>query len=510
MVDSSVKKLTKNTIYLYIKTLASLIISLYTSRMVLVALGVSDFGIWNVIAGVVAMFSFLETSMSGAVSRFISYDLGRGDSALINKTFNSSIQVHILIAIIVFVLAETVGLYFFKNALVIPQERMPAASFIYQCVIVTTLLTMLKVPFVAVIMGAEEMKFFSIVEILYNVLKLVNVLLLLRYAGDRLVAYGFLNVLVTLIVLVLYFVVCRLKFSFCRIHLEIEKGLGKKILAFSGFDLFSSVSVVARSQGVNMLLNMFFGVIMNAASGVAMQVQGVVLYFGRNLFDAARPRIIKYYSNGEYAKMGALINKSSQLTTIVLLLLSIPLIIEIDYVLKLWLSVVPNYAPVFCRYVLLFNIITTAFLPVTIGIHATGKIKRVSVLSGMLYILVIPFSYIGYKVGLKPEIAYGYNLFAAFIAMFINAVLLEKYVVFFSKKVFLIGAFKCFSIGLFDYVIVMFCNQQMTASIVRLFCSVIFSSLILTASTYFFVLDRKDRSFVLEKIKLISAKVWHD
>ena len=501
-MESSVKKLTKNTIYLYIKTFASLIISLYTSRMVLVALGVSDFGIWNVIAGVVAMFSFLETSMSGAVSRFISYDLGRGDSALINKTFNSSIQVHILIAIIVFVLAETVGLYFFKNALVIPQERMPAASFIYQCVIVTTLLTMLKVPFVAVIMGAEEMKFFSIVEILYNVLKLVNVLLLLRYAGDRLVAYGILNVLVTLIVLVLYFVVCRLKFSFCRIHLEIEKGLGKKILAFSGFDLFSSVSVVARSQGVNMLLNMFFGVVMNAASGVAMQVQGVVLYFGRNLFDAARPRIIKYYSTGEYEKMGLLINKSSQLTTMVLLLLSVPLIVEIDYVLKLWLSVVPDYAPVFCRFVLLFNIMTTAFLPVTIGIHATGRIKWISIMSGTLYILVVPFAYIGYRVGLPAEIAYAYNLFAAFIVMFVNVGAFRKYVNFFSAKCFVMGVLKCFAIGFLDYLVVQYLSQQMESSFLRLTISVAVSSLFLLITTYAFVLSREDRELVLRKIRL--------
>lgn len=501
-MESSVKKLTKNTIYLYIKTFASLIISLYTSRMVLVALGVSDFGIWNVIAGVVAMFSFLETSMSGAVSRFISYDLGRGDSALINKTFNSSIQVHILIAIIVFVLAETVGLYFFKNALVIPQERMPAASFIYQCVIVTTLLTMLKVPFVAVIMGAEEMKFFSIVEILYNVLKLMNVLLLLRYAGDRLVAYGILNVLVTLIILVLYFVVCRLKFSFCRIHLEIEKGLGKKILAFSGFDLFSSVSVVARSQGVNMLLNMFFGVVMNAASGVAMQVQGVVLYFGRNLFDAARPRIIKYYSTGEYEKMGSLINKSSQLTTMVLLLLSIPLIVEIDYVLKLWLSVVPDYASIFCRYVLMFNIMTTAFLPVTIGIHATGRIKWISIMSGMLYILVIPFAYVGYKVGWPAEIAYAYNLFAAFIVMFVNVAIFRRYAKFFSGKCFIIGVLKCFAIGFADYLVVHYLSRQMESSFLRLTISVAVSSLLLLVTTYAFVLSREDREFVLRKIRL--------
>ena len=501
-MDSSVKKLTKNTICLYIKTFASLIISLYTSRMVLVALGVSDFGIWNVIAGVVAMFSFLETSMSGAVSRFISYDLGRGDTALINKTFNSSIQVHILIAVIVFVLAETVGLYFFKNALVIPAERMPAASFIYQCVIVTTLLTMLKVPFVAVIMGAEEMKFFSIVEILYNVLKLVNVLLLLRYAGDRLVAYGVLNILVTLVVLILYYLICRLKFSFCRIHLEIEKGLGKKILAFSGFDLFSSVSVVARSQGVNMLLNMFFGVVMNAASGVAMQVQGVVLYFGRNLFDAARPRIIKYYSTGEYEKMGSLINKSSQLTTMVLLLLSVPLIVEIDYVLKLWLSVVPDYASTFCRYVLLFNIMTTAFLPVTIGIHATGRIKWISIMSGMMYILVIPFAYIGYKVGWPAEIAYAYNIFAAFIVMFINVAIFRRYAKFFSGKCFIIGVLKCFAIGFADYLVVQYLSQQMESSFLRLTISVAVSSLFLLITTYAFVLSREDRELVLRKIRL--------
>ncbi len=491
----------KNTFYLYIKTIISLFISLYTSRAILIALGVEDFGIWNIVAGVVAMFSFLETSMSGAVSRFISYDLGRGDYVLINKTFNSSIQVHFFIAIIVFVLAETVGLYFFKNALVIPPERMPAASFIYQCVIVTTLLTMLKVPFVAVIMGAEEMKFFSIVEILYNILKLMIVLLLLRYTGDRLVAYGILNILVTLVVLILYYIICRLKFSFCRIHLEIEKGLGKKILAFSGFDLFSNVSVAARSQGVNMLLNMFFGVMMNAASGVAMQVQGVVLFFGRNLFDAARPRIIKYYSNGEYEKMSLLINKCSQLTTMILLLLSVPLIVEIDYVLRLWLSVVPDYASTFCHYVLLFNIMANAFFPVTIGIHATGRIKWISIMSGALYILVIPFVYIGYRAGLPAEIAYVYNLFAAFIAMFINVGIFRKYVNFFSGKRFIMGILKCFVIGFVDYLVIQYLNQQMESSFLRLTISVAVSSLFLFVNTYIFVLTREDKEFVLKKIR---------
>lgn len=501
-MDSSAKKLTKNTICLYIKTFASLIISLYTSRMVLVALGVSDFGIWNVVAGVVAMFSFLEASMNGAVSRFISYNLGRGDATLINKTFNSSIQVHILIALIVFILAETVGLYFFKNALVIPPERMPAASFIYQCVIVITLLTMLKVPFVAVIIGTEEMKFFAIVEILYNVLKLVNVLLLLRYAGDRLVAYGVLNILVTLAVFILYYAICRLKFSFCRIHLTIEKSLGKKILAFSGFDLFSSVSIVARTQGVNMMLNMFFGVVMNAASGVALQVQSVVLYFGRNLFDAARPRIIKYYSNGEYDKMRMLINKSSQLTTMVLLLFTIPLFVEIEFVLKLWLSVVPVYASILCRYVLLFNIMTSVFLPVTIGIHATGRIKLVSVLSGMLFILVIPFAYMGYKIGWPAEIAYAYNIFAAFIVMFINVAIFRRYAKFFSGKCFIIGVLKCFAIGFADYLVVQYLSQQMESSFLRLTISVAVSSLFLLITTYAFVLSREDRELVLRKIRL--------
>ena len=494
------QSLGKNTFYLYVKTIISLFISLYTSRAVLIALGVEDFGIWNIIAGVVAMFSFLEGSMSGAVSRFISYDLGRGDSVLINKTFNSSIQVHILIAIIVFVLAETIGLYFFKNAIVIPQERMFAASFIYQCVISTTLLTMLKVPFVAVIMGAEEMKFFAAVEIFFNVLKLGNVLLLLHYGGDRLIAYGVLNVAVILVILLIYFFMCRLKFEFCRIYCKIEKGLGKKILAFSGFDLFSSASVVARSQGVNILLNMFFGVVMNAASGVAMQVQGVVLYFGRNLFDAARPRIIKYYSNGEYDKMNLLINKSSQLTSLLLLLFSVPLIVEIDYVLSLWLSVVPNYASIFCWYILVFTIITASFYPVTIGIHAIGKIKWMSIISGALYILVIPFAYIAYRIGFPAEIAYTYNILAAFAAMFVNVAFFRKYASFFSGKKFIIGLLKCFIIGFVDYLIAQYISQQMESSFLRLTISVVISSFFLLVSTYVFVLSHEDKEFILRKI----------
>lgn len=504
MKNSKQTSLAKNTMFLYVKTFASLLISLYTSRMVLVALGVDDFGVWNVVAGVVAMFSFLETSMSGAVSRFISYELGRGDVALVKKTFNSSVQAHILIGLIVLVLAETIGLYFFKNTLVIPSDRIHAAHCIYQCVILSTLMAMLKVPFVAVVMGTEQMQIFSIVEILYNFTKLFNVLFLLNYDGDRLIVYGILNALLALLFLLIYYTICRIKFSFCRLSYNLESSILKKILTFSGWDLFSSVSVVARSQGVNMLLNMFFGVVMNAASGVAMQVQGVVLYFGRNLFDAARPKIIKHYSNGEYDKMTSLIIKSSQLTTIVLLLLSIPLFVEIEFVLKLWLSVVPNYAPTFCRYVLMFNIMTTAFLPVTIGIHASGNIKWLSCISGILYIMVIPFTYIGYKMGLSPQIAYAFNLSAAFLAMFVNVFIFKKRVPSFSKRTFLTnGVLKCFVLGFLDYVIVQHINLQMESSFVRLCVTTTISTLFLSVMTLIFVLNKNDRDYILQKIRKI-------
>ena len=285
------ESLGKNTFYLYVKTIVSLFISLYTSRAVLIALGVEDFGIWNVVAGVVAMFAFLESSMSGATSRYISFEWGKGDAKSIKKTFGSSVVVHLIVGLAIFFLAETLGYSFFNSKLDIPENRIGTVRFIYHCAVFSSMISILKVSFLALIMASEKMKIFSLIEIVYSLLKLLIVIALNYIEWDKLAAYGVMTLVVNMIVLSTYVIVCYVKFGFLKLFFE--KKTIKSLLSFSGWDLFSNASVMARSQGVNMLLNMFFGVAMNAASGIALQVQGVVLIFGRNLFDAARPRIIK-------------------------------------------------------------------------------------------------------------------------------------------------------------------------------------------------------------------------
>lgn len=501
------ESLGKNTIYLYIKTIVSLFISLYTSRAVLLALGVEDFGIWNVVAGVVAMFAFLESSMSGATSRYISFELGKGDAKSIKKTFGSSVVVHLIVGLVIFFLAETLGYYFLNSKLDIPENRVGTVRFIYHCAVFSSMMSILKVSFVALIMASEKMKIFSLIEIVYSLLKLLIVIALNYVEWDKLATYGVMTLVVNMIVLLTYVIVCYVKFGFLRLFFE--KKTIKNLLSFSGWDLFSNASVMARSQGVNMLLNMFFGVAMNAASGIALQVQGVVLIFGRNLFDAARPRIIKDFSNGFHDEMVKLIYKTSQYTTLILLLLSIPLFVEIEYVLKLWLNVVPDYAPSFCRLVLLFNLVANIFFPVTIGIHATGEIKAISCISGILYLLVIPLTYLGYSHGLSPQIAYIFNLSAALVALFVNIFIFEKKSPFFSACRFLLSVvLKCAAIGVGAFFVAHFVCLMMQSSYLRLFAVSFVSTIFLVVSSWFTLFDGTDRLYVMKKIRFIKYRIF--
>lgn len=406
----------------------SMCVSLYTSRVVLNTLGIVDFGIYNVVGGVVAMFSFLNSSMSGATSRFFAYEIGRKDTIKLKETFSSALINHILIALIIFLLAETIGLWFLEYKLVIPIDRMNAARWVYQTSVFSTIIGVTQVPYNASIISHEKMNVYAYVEILNVSLKLIIIYLLVIGNFDKLILYSMLVLFVSFIIAFIYRFYCIKKFAECRFKWMWRPEIMKPMLTFSGWDLYGNASTVARTQGINMLLNIFFGATINAASGIATSVQGVVMSFGSNVIMAVKPQIIKSYASKEYGRVISLVNNASKFTFLLMLIISLPLMLEMEFVLRLWLGVVPKYAVVFCEYTLLFNFFSTMSFVVVTAIHATGNIKRPSLINGTLYLSVIPLAYIAYKTGFNPEFAYIFNVLAIIIGMLSNVYTIKLYI----------------------------------------------------------------------------------
>ena len=496
------KRILKNTLFLYLRMFFSLSITLYTSRVVLKVLGVDDFGIYNVVGGVVTLFSFLNTSMSGATARFISFELGRKKYEKLSRTFSAAVLVHGVIALILILLGETIGLWFLNTQLVIPPERFIAANFVYQFSLLSAAVTVLKVPYNASIIAYEKMDVYAYIEITHIAMKLVIVLLLLVIPFDKLISYSFLFLNVNIIIYLVYFVYCRNKLTqSCRFSFVYDKTIFKPMLSFSGWDLYGNASTLARTQGVNMLLNIFFGTVLNAASGIATQVQGAVISFASNVVSAFRPQIVKSYAQQDYNRMVSLIYNASLYTSMLLLLFTIPLLVETEFILTLWLGEWPEYAAILCRYVLLFNLFSNLSFIVVTGLHATGKIKRPSLINGTFYLSVIPITYIGYRLGMPAEFAFIYNVIAVACGLLSNIYSLNLYVPHFSIRSYIAKVLlKCICFGLIVYGIVYSSTLFLAGGLFRLFIVAISTFVLLSIITYLFILSPNDRQLVKNKI----------
>lgn len=501
-ISTSNKTIAKNTAFLYLRMFFSMGVGLYTSRVVLLTLGIEDFGIWNVVGGVIAMFSFLNTSMSGATSRFITFELGNGTDESLQKVFSAVMTIHTFIAAIVLILAESVGLWFVENKLVIPIGKMTAVLIVYQASIAVTVISIIQVPFRAVIMAYERMNVYAYVEMFHVAIKLMIVLILPLLPYNKLITYSILLFLVSLIVFFVYIYYSRSKFKCTNFIFTKDISLMKPLLSFSGWDLLGNASVMARTQGVNVLINLFFTTVVNAASGIATQVQSAVMSFAGNVLQAFRPQIIKNYAVGNIDKMENLINKASQYTTLLLLIFTIPLCLEINYVLKIWLKEVPQYAGIFCQLTLIFNIFANISGCVIIGVHATGNIKRPSLINGTLYLMVIPFSYCAYKIGFAPQTAYMFNILAVLIGALSNVCTLKLQIPEFRIKEYILNVFvKCFIISLITIVIGILINYQMQEGVERFVLTCMSCSACIGLLTFFFILNSNERKKIIIKIK---------
>jgi O-antigen/teichoic acid export membrane protein len=424
-ISSNNKRIAKNTVMLYIMMLLSTVVSLYTSRVVLQVLGVEDYGVYGVVGGVVAMFSFLNSSMAGATSRFLTFEMGKGDKERLKATFSSALIIHIGIALLVFILAETVGLWFLNNKLVIPEGRMGAAHWVFQFSVLGMFVGFTQVPYNATIIAHEKMDIYAYIELLHVFLKLGIVYLLVIGNFDKLILYALLTFVVNVIIAMIYRIYCIRHYEESKFNAHLDKDISKNILSFSAYNLLGNMGAVVNMQGTNFVINMFFGVIYNAAASIGTTISGVVTGFASNIMTAFRPQITKSYAQDNISEFQSLLSWAIKSILLIYSLIAIPVGFAIDEILSLWLVEVPVYADVFCQLLLISIFFETTRFIIIMGIHATGVVKFVSIFAGITFCLNPFIIYLLYSLNLSPAYAYVSVIFVNIILSIINVFILK-------------------------------------------------------------------------------------
>lgn len=405
MSDNSAnnKRIAKNTLMLYIRMLLIMGVNLYTSRIILQALGVDDFGLYNIVGGVVVLFTFINNAMVASTQRFLNYELGRNNPEEAQKVFSASLSIHFAIAAVFLILAETVGLWFLNTYIQIPPGRETAANWVYQFTIITSIINIIRTPYNASIIAHERMSFYAYISIIEVVLKLLVVYLVYLFA-DRLISYAALITIVTLIVFGGYYLFCRKKFPICRYKFEYNKQRYLSIASFSGWSLFGSTANMGAQQGLNILLNIFFGVATNAAIGIANQVSHAIYTFVSNFQTAFNPQIVKTFAAKQHNDFYNLIYNTSRYSFFLLFALALPISIYCSEILNLWLTDVPDYAKEFCIIMIVSSLFDALSGPLWMSVYASGKIKSYQITISCLLFSTLIFAYLVAKLGYNPII----------------------------------------------------------------------------------------------------------
>lgn len=378
-------------------------VTLYTSRVVLKALGVNDFGIYNVVGGVVTMFSILSNSLSSAISRFITYELGKENFTKLKNIFSTAVTIQITLAIVITLIAEIVGLWFLNTKMNIPTERMEAANWTFQFSVITFVINLISVPYNAAIIAHEKMSAFAYISILEALLKLSIAFLIIISPIDKLIFYACLICIISLIIRLIYGHYCKSHFKECTYSFYWDKDLLKQMFGFAGWNFIGSSSALLRDQGGNILINLFFGPAVNAARGIAFQVNTATQNFIASFTMALNPQITKSYASNNYDYMMKLVFKGARFSFYLLLILTLPIFLNTNYILKLWLGIVPEYTIQFIRLILVFTLSESISQPLITAQHATGKIKNYQIIVGGLQMLNLPIAYLALKNGAIPE-----------------------------------------------------------------------------------------------------------
>lgn len=398
------RRIAKNTLFLYIRMLLTMGVSLYTSRIVLEVLGIEDFGVYNVVGGIVVLFTFINNAMVTSTQRFLNYELGVGDQVATGRVFSASITIHMCIALLTFILAETIGLWFLIHYIKYPEGREYAVMMTYQFSILATCVSIIRAPYGAAIVAHECMSFYAYISVIESVSRLLIVYLLALTAFDKLIFYSFLMFLVITVITFGYYLYCRCRFSVCRYTFFYEKKLYKRLVSFSGWSLFGGVANMGASQGLNILLNLFYGVTVNAAMGIANQVSHAVYSFVSNFQMAFNPQIVKSYAAGEKQYFIDLIIRTSKYSYYLLFIISLPVFICCKECLDWWLVEVPPHSVQFCRLMILFLLLDALQGPLWVSVQATGNIRNYQLIMSIMILSNIPLSFIALNVWNFPEV----------------------------------------------------------------------------------------------------------
>lgn len=405
-MEHNSKAIAKNTLFLYMRMILLMLISLYTSRVILSNLGVEDYGIYNVVGGVVSMSSMISASLSSAISRFLTYELGRGTTENLNKVFSSSVSIQLGMALLIVLIAESLGLWFVNTKLVIPAERMWAANICFQLSLLTFVVDLISVPYNAAIIAHERMSAFAYISILEGIGQLVIACLLTYSPIDNLVFYGVLLCVLAVSVRFVYGYYCKKNFEECHYHAIFDVELLKKMFGFAGWNMIGTCSAVLRDQGNNILLNMFFGPIVNSAQAIAQKVNSAVSSFVQNFMVALNPQITKSYAAGDREYMYKLAFQGSRLSYYMLLLLSLPIILNTPFILELWLKTVPEHTVIFVQLILILAMCESLSNTLVTAILANGNIKKYMIVVGGFQLMNVPINIVLLFLGAKPLVIY--------------------------------------------------------------------------------------------------------
>lgn len=402
-------RIAKNTVYLYIRMFITILVSLYTSRVVLKVLGASDYGLYSVVAGVLTMLAMFNGALTTGTQRFLNYAMGEGDDDKVKKTFSIALTLHVYIAIALFILGQTVGFWFVVNYLNIPDGRMTAAIWVYELSLFSFVISLIQIPFQSCIIAHEHMNIYAYMSIYDVVMKLAIVFLLQFLTADKLVLYAILLFLVSTSSVVIYNIYCHRHYEECQYKINYDKRLMKEIASYSGWNLLGGSIGPITSQGSNIILNVFCGTIVNAAWGLSATVSTYVMQFVTNFQMAANPQIVKLFAAKELERFYSLIVNNCRISVYLFLLIAIPVYIEIEFVLSVWLGDYPEYTDVFVRIILFQSFFQTINRPINMSIHASGNIKWMNLSNTFFMLIVLPACYLVLKMGYSPVSVYWIN-----------------------------------------------------------------------------------------------------
>lgn len=485
-----------------------LVVSLFTTRVILNALGVTDYGIYNVVGGIVTIMSFLNGALGGSTSRFLTYSLGKGDLKELRLTFASALNLHIIVALLVVIFGETIGLWFFYNKLLIPEARIDAAFWVYQISIITTVINFTQIPYTASIISHENMSIYAYVGLYEAFAKMMIAYLIAISPIDNLIYYAILLALNTLIVQSFYRIYTRRKYEECKFALVWDKQLYKKLLSYCGWELFGGLASVSQGQGITIVLNMFFGPAVNAARAIVGQIQNSIQQFVTNFLTAARPQVIKRFADGDYSSMYSLAFYSAKFAYMLMLALILPVCFEIDFILKIWLGdEVPEYTNIFTIIIIATTLFQTIHTASLMPYHAIGKIGVGNLIGGGLMLLALPVSYILFKFGFEPYWAFFTIFITNGLQQFTTWALIHSYVKYSYKKLFFEVYLPCFLVTLCALVVPVSLYCSMQQGLLRFILLTVTSELAMIIIVAYIGLKANERKRILSMIK---QKLHHD